>query len=377
MTVPIHLSVSVRRCLRIMLIVLITLLAHAAAARAETLPSCTSLRPDPTAANPALIVVVNPATAWQPRAGEVLVEIHGDPAMLSSLRVRACLGWSGGELSHEREAVVRMRPSDVSGTSNFGITVPELPAAPGNWPARLFTGTPPSIGLGIVPLAGLRLIIGNQQGFLADLVQPVGITSLWYASIITVAVVLAALAILQGLARRRGTPGTLLLRLIVTREGIASLSQLQVLIWTLVVGASVVYVMSLSGNLINVTSGTLVLLGIAGAAGILSGFALPRAVNLDPTPAMAIAPADPAASVAQRRSSLVEPSWSDLVAINGSAGTDMTRVQMLFFTLVTAVFVLMKVLTNYVIPDIPDGYLLLMGISNGIYLGGKLNTARS
>jgi hypothetical protein len=55
-----------------------------------------------------------------------------------------------------------------------------------------------------VPLAELRLIIGNQQAVLADLSRPVGITSLWYAFLTTLAAVLLALALLQRLAGRRG-----------------------------------------------------------------------------------------------------------------------------------------------------------------------------
>ncbi len=31
----------------------------------------------------------------------------------------------------------------------------------------------------------------------------------------------------------------------------------------------------------------------------------------------------------------------------------------------------MKVLTSYVIPDIPPGIVLLIGISNGVYLTAK------
>jgi hypothetical protein len=44
---------------------------------------------------------------------------------------------------------------------------------------------------------------------------------------------------------------------------------------------------------------------------------------------------------------------------------------MLFFTLITAVFTVMKVATGYAIPEIPEGFLILMGISNGVYLGAK------
>ena len=44
---------------------------------------------------------------------------------------------------------------------------------------------------------------------------------------------------------------------------------------------------------------------------------------------------------------------------------------MLFFTVVTALFVAMKVLTSYQIPEIPEGFLLLLGISNSVYLTSK------
>ena len=53
---------------------------------------------------------------------------------------------------------------------------------------------------------------------------------------------------------------------------------------------------------------------------------------------------------------------------------DVTRIQMLFFTLVTAVFVVMKVVTSYEIPVIPEGFLILMGISNSVYVASKFAT---
>ena len=45
---------------------------------------------------------------------------------------------------------------------------------------------------------------------------------------------------------------------------------------------------------------------------------------------------------------------------------------MLYFTLVTAAFVVMRVLTTYVIPEIPQGFQILMGISNAVYFGSKV-----
>jgi hypothetical protein len=45
---------------------------------------------------------------------------------------------------------------------------------------------------------------------------------------------------------------------------------------------------------------------------------------------------------------------------------------MLLFTLITAVFVLVSVVASYVIPEIPAGFVTLMGISNGVYMGSKI-----
>jgi hypothetical protein len=41
--------------------------------------------------------------------------------------------------------------------------------------------------------------------------------------------------------------------------------------------------------------------------------------------------------------------------------------------LLTAAFVILNVITSFVIPQIPDSFQLLMGISNGVYLGSKLS----
>ena len=60
------------------------------------------------------------------------------------------------------------------------------------------------------------------------------------------------------------------LRLISTAKGWASLSQFQIMLWTFVIGAGAVYVMTLSGSLIPISAGTLALLGIAGGAAVLA-----------------------------------------------------------------------------------------------------------
>jgi hypothetical protein len=198
----------------------------------------------------------------------------------------------------------------------------------------------------------------------------------------------------------------------------------QIVLWTLVVAASAVYVMALSGDLIEITNGTLVLLGIAGAA-VLGAQAHSASQNSAAQAAAATAQKDadkvaieanqagaaannagaaaaPQAQIAmanrvtaeaqekaeaakKRAQNLIKPPddqtprWSDLIVTENTLANnmvsreiDVTRFQMLLFTLITAAFVLMNVVTTYVIPEIPTGFLTLMGISNGVYLGAKV-----
>jgi len=56
------------------------------------------------------------------------------------------------------------------------------------------------------------------------------------------------------------------------------------------------------------------------------------------------------------------------------ATIDMSRVPTIPFAVIAASFVALQVITTYVIPDIPDGLLWLMGISNGVYITEKVAT---
>ena len=66
-----------------------------------------------------------------------------------------------------------------------------------------------------------------------------------------------------------------------------------------------------------------------------------------------------------------EPEFSDLLMAEDGKEIDVSRIQMLFFTVIAAVFVILKVGSSHEIPEIPNGILLLMGISNGVYLTAK------
>ena len=368
------------------------------------IPTCGEPSLQPTAALPPISVTVNPATTWQPREGTVIIAVEGDPALFKGFTVRACFGWSRAapgkfftqeNLRHFSDAFVRLRPSDMPRLVNLGVIVPNLPEAPSNFATR-WIGDSRSTGMGIVPIADLRLIGYNNTGVLFDLVYPVGVTSISFSLLLTILSVVAAVLVLHRLAigtfpvvdagpGGRGISRGLrvilawlkfrwLLYLVQDNTGRASLSAFQILLWSILVAASAIYVMALSGSLIDITPGTLVLLGIAGAAGLITA-ASDASTKKEPGnqgqggQGQAIQAQLPDTDSRTPVNPRI-PAWMDLVRNDGAA-PEVTRLQMLFFTVVSASFVALQVLNNYVIPDIPTGYQILMGISNGIYVGKK------
>jgi hypothetical protein len=524
--------------------------AAATKTAAEPQPTCSDpVPPSFVAANPKVAVEIDPKTAWRPPGGTVAFTIKGNGVSLDGVKVDVCFGWN--KQNFHRSPLVWLTDFKTN-EATYNAVVPDDPTpADLPWANRTL--------LGIIPNADMRILVaGGAASPTIDLIRPVGITSPVVALLLAVAAAVIALAMFFVLGRARGVPGKgLLLWLISTKSGYASLSQLQIMLWTFVVGISAVYVMSLSGGLIDITNGVLVLLGISGAATVGSKLqssqedakssppstdrpAIPGTVtNLvqvgdasetevrlawgEPStggattsysvqyrvnPAGGAAPAewsavtesvvrphhtvlglspntdyqfricamnaggsgDPAqigpihtrpllappagapgevagfhtdrtpsisgvslswqaaantptgyavqyrvhdsidpwtdagsgnrttftatrleagttydfrvqATNANGRGpwsavviarTLRNPEWADLVVTGDGRGEiDVTRAQMLFFTVVTATFVGLKVLTSYIIPDIPSGFLLLMGISNGVYMTAK------
>jgi hypothetical protein len=209
--------------------------------------------------------------------------------------------------------------------------------------------------LGLVPQADMWITItaavaGQTTPLNLEEFRTVGITSPVVALIAAIVAVLALVQFLR-LFKPKDLNGTnIILQLVETRGHHASLSQFQIVLWTLLIGGATVYVIALSGDLIPISQQALVLLGISGAATLGSQ----------------LAPPPPQSA---RRASDARPTWGDLVADNGQI--DVTRVQMLFFTVLVAAFVLVHVIDNYEIPAVPNSFLTLMGISNGVYIVNK------
>jgi hypothetical protein len=340
--------------------------------------------PRPVAVQTLVSTTVNPATRWQPRGGTIIVAVTDTQAAIRTTEVIACLYWNtrwDQQAELKKSAAGNVSPNATSDTdlgiswtlasvmvrqpeatdkpytTNLGIVVPDIEDAPYSLSARLIK---PGLtdAFGVVPVAHLRLIGLDGQMVVFDADLPVGITSHWLSSFVFVAIVALALLVVFLLSKQTSPPKASgrfgwILDVIKVRDGTASLSSLQMLLWTILVIGCAAYVMTLSGTLIDITGGTLTLLGIAGATRLTAAYT----ENNTTMPPMPIT---------------MRPQWSDVVRSDNTGTIDITRIQMLLFTLLSASFVVLAVLTTYVIPDIPSGYQVLMGISNGIYVGRKL-----
>jgi hypothetical protein len=312
--------------------------------------------------------------SWQPAGGELTFAVRSFGTFGPNLHPIVCFRWrseAGNEESVPAE-INRTELSSDSKTLTITVTIPDLKAAKN--PHVLF--------LGIVPVADVLIRIPAAS--VANVGTPgptdvhttIGITNPLICLIITIAIGAIAFAALVFVVRKvlniPKTQADSFLTVISTSDNYASLSQFQIVLWTFVVGLSAIYVMALSGELIQITTGTLVLLGISGATTVGSAI---NSSNQATTPPPANPPPLPPHP---------KPLLADLVTNSTLVGTapnqtwkseiDVTRFQMLLFTLVTAGFVILQVLTTYVIPDIPTGFQILMGISNGVYMGKKIVT---
>ena len=179
-----------------------------------------------------------------------------------------------------------------------------------------FSGEGEYAGLYLVPLADVRILVARQgQGRQFRRSSPTCRTrsasaNPFWAVLLALGTVLVAFAVLSLVCHRRlkrlGYDDLdPIIRIIATPDGYASLSQLQMVLWTFVVAASAVYVMVLSGELIQITTGTLVLLGISGAVTVGA-----RCTTSRRTRRRSVLPAAPR-----------KPRWSDLVVNESRTGS--------------------------------------------------------
>lgn len=312
----------------------------------------------------AIKAAIDPTTAWQPFGGEIKIALEdlsqSEAPALANRPIAVHFRWHTPDNSGAWYQSPNIRAVEIPNAKKLviGVTVPGLPSSPSSVLDSIWRG---SNGmrtfLNIVPIADVW-ITSRQPETPAppiDQVLTMGVTDWWVA----VAAAVGAVALLLTYLHRHAPKGLsgegMLLKIIETRGAHASLSQFQIMLWTVLVGAAMAYVMAISGNLVPLTQGMLIMLGISGATTLGSAFAA--------SPPKSTPQPERAAGVGRK------PKWQDLVSVDGEI--DVTRVQMLFFTVLMAIYVAIHVISTYEIPAIPETFLTLMGISNGVYLANK------
>jgi hypothetical protein len=152
------------------------------------------------------------------------------------------------------------------------------------------------------------------------------------------------------------------LQLVRGHDGTASLSNLQILWWTLAVFSLMIYSWVATGDLAGLNHTVMWLLGIGGT-GSLAAKAV--AINNEKNNA--------AVAAMREENSDVQPSGWDLISVNGRL--DLTKLQMLLFTIVAGIYVVTNVWEQVVFPVLPPELLTLMGLSNGLYVLGKVTAS--
>src|SRR5262249_42600768 len=188
--------------------------------------------------------------------------ISGNNVSLDGVKVIVCFGWPADNWKDTKfpwEGRLSLAKFDTT-SATYSVVVPDLDWAHVSWAYRtaLWPG----------PLATMRIMAyGSAATPTVDVQTYIGITLPLLALLLAVLAVAIAFGVFYAFGSDRGVPGKgLVLWMISTRNGVASLSQAQIVLWTFLVGAAAVYVMALSGVLIDITDSALVLLGIAGIA---------------------------------------------------------------------------------------------------------------
>lgn len=146
-------------------------------------------------------------------------------------------------------------------------------------------------------------------------------------------------------------------------DGDPSLSLLQVFIWSVLTVWGFFYVYIVAGNLLVLTPEMLGLLGIAGAGSVLARWiAASGAGGGSSEPRSAFAP-----------NARATPQPNDFWTMLSTGGNfDLLKLQMFVFTVVIALYVLCRIVDAAAFPALDANTLLLLGVSQGVYITGKL-----
>ena len=268
-------NLAMRILAMIVLIVAVLFSAGAQAQLAQAAPAdafCPQPYPPetpPSESTPHGTLTIMPATRWQPVGGEIQFELTGMEKPPEDVRVYFSWALNRGKAGFcHRSQRVRLLPNPTGASDSTYLYAAKVP--PFEHPSPWFEGIGHWENTSTVPTADLYVYGFVRAGAVTPvafvLTNSVGITTPLFAIALAGGAALITLLVPTILWRRRKVSGWFLLRIITTPNGVASLSQFQILIWTFVIATGAVYVMLLTGYLIDIPTATLGLLGISGAA---------------------------------------------------------------------------------------------------------------
>jgi hypothetical protein len=193
-------------------------------------------------------------------------------------------------------------------------------------------------------------IFGPASGILSDQ-ESVYIGNPVYAFIVSVLVVSGLLVMVAHFLPSDVTVGGVLRKLFsftIGMDGQPSLSLFQVYIWTALVLVGMFYVFFMSGDLLNISQQVLVLVGLAGVGSISARWI---------------------SAGAGGKGSATSVGFWGMFVVDGKP--DLLRLQLFLFTVAIWIYVAARVFYEQEFPELDPNVLLLMGISNGVYVGGK------
>lgn len=136
-----------------------------------------------------------------------------------------------------------------------------------------------------------------------------------------------------------------------------SLSRTQLAVWTMIIAVSYIMIALVTGELVPLTTSTLILLGISGATAAAANVIDSNDKQNNKVRHQDVIP--------------TKGLLNDLLC--DSNGVSVHRFQMIVFNLILCVFFVKEVFTTLQMPDFDNNLLILMGLSNTTYAGLKTN----
>ena len=293
----------------------------------------------------------------QPGLSDIAVEINQPGLRVDdgSVKLTAC-AWLANSNKWQQAGVSSTRGGDA-----------------GN--AKLLIALPP----GAFPVSGewhhpVSVAVLSSDGRYAAVGSFTAVSRPWAAAAATliVVVLLASLMALRGKQLSTDAAGNSpwFSGLFIGADGDPSLSLWQTFVWTVITVWGLLYVFIVAGSLLTLTPEMMGLLSIAGTGSVLARWIASSSGSTSRMPASAgVAAAGGLGGLGQTPAPPRQHLFWQMLSSNGSF--DLLKLQLFIFTMLIAMYVVGRIADAAAFPTLDINTLLLMGVSQGVYITGK------